>query len=395
MRILILVDDFLPSTKSGAKMIHDLGVEFIRRNHQTTVVTPSEQVAQNFEISVEQGIQVVRVRTGDLKHIARPLRGWRESRLSAMIWARAKEFFLSHSFDLIVFYSPSIFFAQLVSRLKAIWHCAAYLVLRDVFPKWAVDAGVLRRGGIPHRYFRRIELKQYAASDVIGVEAPGNLRYFQEELQGKGYCLEVLLNWSHLQPQPPPTGKHRAALGLMNKVVFFYGGNIGVAQDMDNLLRLATSLRDQESIFFLMVGSGSEVPRLNSLISDFQLQNFRILPPVPQQEYLEMLSEFDVGLVSLDRRLQTNSLTGKLLGYMTCGLPILASLNAGNDLTAFLREFEAGISCLNGDDESFQTAALCLANDSSQRRRMGQNSRRLLEMKFSVSAAAAQILSHF
>lgn len=395
MRILILVDDYYPSTKSGAKMIHDLGVEFLRHGHKVSVVTPSDRVAAGMQVAVEDGIQVVRVRAGNLKYIGRPLRGWRESRLSAMIWSRARSFFQSNTFDLIIFYSPTIFFADLVLRLKALWRCRTYLVLRDVFPQWAVDAGVLRKGGLLHRFFRRIEIRQYDAADVIGVEAPGNLRYFSEELPQRRDRLEVLLNWAELQPRPARENKHRAALGLNGKVVFFYGGNIGVAQDMDNIVRLAGGLRDSPEIFFLLVGSGSEVPRLNSEIQRLGLSNFKILPPVPQQQYLEMLSEFDVGLVSLDRRLQTNSLTGKLLGYMTCGMPILASINSGNDLSDFLREFDAGIPCLNGNDDELRAAALRLAGEPQLRMRMGANARRLLETRFSVQAAARQVLSHF
>ena len=35
-------------------------------------------------------------------------------------------------------------------------------------------------------------------------------------------------------------------------MVFFYGGNIGVAQDLDNIVRLAASLRDEPQAYFLL-----------------------------------------------------------------------------------------------------------------------------------------------
>ncbi len=120
-----------------------------------------------------------------------------------------------------------------------------------------------------------------------------------------------------------------------------------------------------------------------------------IRPPVSQAEYLSMLLEFDVGLVSLDRRLSTNNLPGKLFGYMTCGIPILASINPGNDLARMLHETDAGIACENGDDQSLREAALRLAGESELRSRMGRNARLLLESRFSVQVAAVQILSHF
>lgn len=394
MRILLLVDDYLPSPKSAPKLVHDLGVQFVREGHEVAVVTPGDSDSNPVDVSVEDGIRIVRVKSGNLKNVNWVMRGWRESRLSAILWRRARSFFEANPFDLIVTYSPSIFFAALVRRLKELWRCPSYLVLRDVFPKWAVDAGVLRKG-LRYRYFRHVELMQYAAADVIGVETPANLRYFAEELPDKAYRLEVLLNWTEIKDRPARTSSYRSQLGLTDKVVFFYGGNIGIAQDMDNILRLAGSLREHRGISFLLVGNGSQSLRLRDEITKRGLANIEILPPVSQDDYPSLLSEFDVGLVSLDRRLQTSSHPGKLLGYMTCEMPILASINPGNDLSSLLQDADAGIACENGDDQGLLEAALHLAGDGELRKHMGKNARSLLESRFSARAAAAQILAHF
>jgi hypothetical protein len=104
-----------------------------------------------------------------------------------------------------------------------------------------------------------------------------------------------------------------------------------------------------------------------------------------------MLSQFDVGLISLDRRLRSFSTTGKLLGYLRCGLPVLASINAGNDLMDLLTESGAGLCSLNGDDESFYRNAVSLCS-AATRRMISQRSSALLESKFSVQSAADRIL---
>jgi len=337
---------------------------------------------------------VARVRSGAIKDSSRALRGLREFRLSATIWRKARDFFTANRCDLIVFYSPSIFFGGLVARLKALWGCPAYLVLRDIFPQWAVDAGVIRKG-LLYRYLRRKELAQYDAAEVIGAEGEGDLEYFRHDPRLSGRRVEVLSNWMDTQQSPPTGSKYREQLGLQGRLVFFYGGNIGVAQDPDNLVRLALSLKERPETFVLLVGSGSEAPRLEREIERLQLGNIRILPPLPQAEYMQCLAEFDVGLVSLDRRLQTHNSTGKLLGYLFCGKPVLASLNPGNGLAKLLRESGAGIACENGDDRKLREAAMRLAGDIELRARMGRNARLLLESRFSVQAAAARILSHF
>lgn len=70
MRILLIVDCYFPSTKSGAKLVHDLGVEMNRQGHQVTVLTPSEHNLSDLELTSEDELLVVRVRNGQLK--ARP-----------------------------------------------------------------------------------------------------------------------------------------------------------------------------------------------------------------------------------------------------------------------------------------------------------------------------------
>lgn len=411
MRILIIVDCYYPSSKSGAKLIHDLGVEMHDQGHQVTILTPSEHNLSDLELTTEDGLLIARVKNGQLKGASKIQRAMREVGLSKTLWNKGKDFFQANPQDLIIYYSPSIFFGELVSKLKKLWRCPSYLILRDIFPQWAVDAGLMSKG-LPYRFFRWKEFQQYKAADVIGVQSPANLKYFAESAQPQRhenaaglrlvtapsrsrYRLEVLYNWTMPDEAPKPSFAYRQQLGLQDKVVFFYGGNIGVAQDMDNIVRLAAYLRHERQAHFLLVGEGSEVERLKALISQRQLSNIQILPAVGQKEYLAMLSEFDVGLMSLDRRLRTQNFPGKLLGYMSCGKPLLCSVNPGNDLKDMVEQHEAGLCSINGEDDLFGTNAVALARDELLRRRLGRNSRRLMERFFSVSSVSSQILAHF
>jgi O26-antigen biosynthesis N-acetyl-L-fucosamine transferase len=292
-----------------------------------------------------------------------------------------------------VFYSPTIFWGALVKRLKSLWGCPAYLILRDIFPAWAVDAGVLQKG-LVYRFFRRREIQQYEVADRIAVQSPANLAYFSREFAARRYPVEVLYNWASSHEEELPATNHRKQLGLDGKVVFLYGGNLGVANDIDNVVRLAARLSRDEHIHFLLVGDGSEVARLKRSVAENGLRNVQILPPVSHREYLAMLSEFDVGLLSLDRRLKTHNVPGKLLGYMYWSKPTLASINPGNDLFEILEKNNAGLCVLNGDDESLALAALRLANDANLRASIGKNARQLLEQDFSVEHAVSQIFGH-
>jgi len=391
MRILLLVDCYLPSTKSSARLIHDLAIALRRQGHEVRLAAPDESLETTAEVSHSEGIDVLRVRSSRIKGAWRPLRAFHEARLSSLLWRGGEQFFLEYPCDRIVFYSPAIFFGPLVRRLKKIWRASSYLILRDIFPQWAVDAGILRRGGLPWRYFRRMERLQYDAADRIGVQSPANLAYFEEQGWSGKYALEVLWHWSPNKHEGLPRTRLRETQGLSGKTVFFYGGNIGVAQDMDNVIRLAAALRDRPEAHFLLVGDGSEVARLERDVKRRGLSNVSFHPPLDQAAYLAVLSEFDIGLITLDAGLMTQNFPGKMLGYMYFSMPTLASINPGNDLKQVIEDHAAGLVSLNGDDEAFRVNALKLLDQPELRQRLGANGRRLLETDYSTDRAVRQI----
>ena len=384
----------MPSVESCAQLIHDLAYEFKLRGHDPAVITPNNNIPNNIQITNEQGIQVIRVKTGKIKGTTRLSRALNEITLSNKIWRKAKKHLLTHQCDFIVYYSPTIFFGSLVKRLKKKFDCKSYLILRDIFPQWALDAGILKKG-LLYSYFKRKEIQNYDAADIIGVQSPANLNYFIDNGQNERYNFEVLFNWINLSQDSISHFNLRKKLGLEKKIVFFYGGNMGIAQDMDNIIRLAERFNQDPDAHFLLVGDGSEVHRLQKEIQKRNLTNLTIHPTVNQRDYLCILSEFDIGLISLDRRLKTQNFPGKMLGYMYNAKPILASINQGNDLQDILQTHEAGLVSHNGDDEVFYNHAMKLLRNPDLREQMGRNGRVLLERYFSVSRAASQILSHF
>ena len=384
----------MPSTKSSAKLMHDLAQELKLNGHDVSIITMSETIEQDFNITIEDGIKVLRVKSGKINGANKFQRTINEMRISSIIWNKGQPFFKNNSCDLVIWYSPTIFFSSLVLNIKKKYKAKSYLILRDIFPQWALDTGILKKGVI-FNYFRKKELQQYHAADIIGVQSPANLKYFKRIALDVRYKIEVLYNWTKLNENIVNTTNFRIQFNLLDKVVFFYGGNIGQAQDMDNIINLAYQLRNENRAHFLIVGDGSEVFRLKKLIFDLKITNINIIDAVEQTVYLSMLSEFDIGLISLDKNFKTPNFPGKMLGYLYFYKPILASINFDNDLQEILQEYNAGLVSINGDNAQLLNNALYLINNPDVRKKMGTDGRLLLENLFSVSNAAKQILSHF
>lgn len=391
MKLLLIVDDYLPgSIKVAAKMMHDLALELVRSGHEVTVCTCAPALNHAFVLDEFEGVRVVRFRSGVIKNIAKTRRAINETLLSFAAWASLRKYFKENPHDRIVYYSPSIFFGLLVWRLRSLWSCTAFLILRDIFPQWAVDNGLIRKYSPVYFYFKFFEAINYRAATVIAVQSPSNLAYFKDSERHRNK-LNVLYNWSSCERKERCEQRYRNMLGLADKTVFFYGGNIGHAQDMMNLIRLAKSLIGFPTAHFLFVGKGDEVELIEGAIREDGLRNVTYLPPVDQNEYEQMLGEFDVGLFSLHKAHITANFPGKLLGYMKHSMPILGSVNWNNDLRETINESKAGFVSINGDDAELTRNATQLVESYQLRREMGANAYKLLCTQFSVEAAASKV----
>ena len=394
MNLVIISDDYLPnSTRVHAKMLHELALELKARGHAVTILTPGK-VSQSSKLVKESldGIGVWRFRSGPVKDVSRVRRLVNESLLSFRAWQAVRPELSSMKVDGVVYYSPSIFFGFLVSKLKRHFNCKAYLVLRDLFPQWAIDEKMIGEHSAVTYYLRFFETRNYQAADRIGLMSEKNVDVFQK-LQPRFNNVEVLRNWVAIDSNETIHPYWREQLGLQEKVIFLYGGNIGKAQDMPNLMRLAHSLKDEPTAHFVIVGQGESFQEVADYIDAKALTNVTLMPSISQDAFKVLLSEVDIGLFSLARSHTAHNFPGKILGYIANDLPILGSVNPGNDLMSVVNNHEAGFVFENGDDEALLRAARDLVVSFDLRKHCGDNARALLESHFSVQSAGAQIVS--
>lgn len=390
MRIALIADAYPPLRTSGAVQVRDLARELAAQGHSVTVMVPSSARSAPWTIATVGAVTVLSLAalaTKDIGYVHRTiaetllpfrmLRGLRRSPLHAVQW------------DAAIWYSPSIFLGLLVGALRRTAACRSYLILRDIFPEWAVDMGLLRKGPA-YRFFKLIERYQYSVADVVGVQSPANLGYLEAWAKRPGRRLEVLHNW--LAPATVSAcGISVERTRLAGRTILVYAGNMGVAQGMDILLDLAVGMQSRSDVGFLFVGRGSDVPRLRALAAARELDNVIFYDEIEPAEIPGLLHQCHIGLVTLDPRHRTHNVPGKFLAYMQAGLPVLARVNAGNDLVGLIEQKQVGLAYVGESPSALLILARRLCDDEEQRRAMSGNARKLAESAFSVTAAARQI----
>jgi glycosyltransferase involved in cell wall biosynthesis len=389
--IALISTDFPPLVTSAAIQLRDLARQFAALGHRPVVIVPSSLSDQNWMIELFDGVEVLRVNAPPTRAPSFVRRAFAEMWLPfAMLRSIRKSAFRSAKWDLLVWYSPPIFFGPLIWVLRQFSGARTYLVLRDIFPEWAVDIGLLRKGPV-YLLFKAFAAFQYAMAEVIGVQTPSNLAYLSA-WKSRNRRIEVLHNWLTVTPNIGCSiAVDKTALG--GRKIFVYIGNMGVAQGMDILLDLAERLRERPNIGFLFVGRGTEFSRLVSEKASRGLDNVLFFNEIDPSEIPGLLAQCHVGLLALHPDHKTHNIPGKFVSYVQYGLPVLARVNSGTDLAHLIEGQGVGKVYVGNSVDDLKRLALELTDQDSERTRMSENGRQLGRDMFSPAAAARQIVA--
>ena len=393
MRVAIVADVYPPLRSSGAVQLRDLSREFVAQGHETVMLVASPELDRSWCIDEEDGVTVARLRSPRSKDMGYVRRMAGEFLMPfAMMRNYRKSPLAEGRFDAIIWYSPTIFLGPVVRWLKRRSGCPSYLIIRDIFPQWAADMGLISRGPA-FQLLDRIANYQYRSADVIGVQTPGNLTFFEGFRARHPECrIEVLQNWLGEAPDHG-CSIDIASTSLAGRRIFVYAGNMGVAQQMDKLLDLAVAMRAREDVGFLFVGRGSEAQRLRHLASERSPDNILFEDEISPDDIPGLYRQCHVGMICLDSRHRTHNIPGKFLTYMQSGLPVLASINDGNDLQGLVEARGVGRVSVEAEGRDLPALVDELIAGELADPDIGARCRALSDELFSARAAVDQIVA--
>lgn len=392
MRIALISDVFPPFRSSGAVLVRDLSQEFVRQGHEVTVLIPSPELTEDWLVEIWNGVRVVRLKSPKIKNIGHVRRTIGEFLMPlAVLRNLRKSPVVKYRYDGVVCYAPSIFLGPIFNAIKQASSCKSYLIMRDIFPEWAVDMGLMSRG-FPYRIFKLVESYLYSVADVIGFQTFANLAYFAQQPKQPHTRAEVLQNWLADAPFAGCSISVQSS-PLADRKIFVYAGNMGIAQGMGLLLELAEVMRDEKKVGFLFVGRGSDALQLQTRVKALGLDNVAFYDEIEPFEIPGLYTQCHAGIVALDPRHKTHNIPGKFLSYMQAGLPVLAAINPGNDLEKLINEERVGMVCSDASVDTLKNLAFTvieqLVFDPDVHRRCKALSRKL----FSPESAVKQIVA--
>tara|TARA_A100001011_G_scaffold356563_1_gene400686 strand:- start:4274 stop:5413 length:1140 start_codon:yes stop_codon:yes gene_type:complete len=340
LKVVFISNAFLPEKNSAAVQLSALKSEFCKHGHEVKVFTTKVFNRQKHEDIYEAFVPFLKSRNLLLRTLG-------EFLLSPI-------FFISFYFqikrynpDLIVFYSPSIFFGPFVSLFKR--NTTICLILRDIFPEWAARIGLIKSTKILN-FFKYFSSLQYKAADHIAYESEQNIQYLEKYNINKK--LFRLNNWLGDRIIDHTKVPHKYCKNLSDKKIIIYAGTIGHAQGVDNFKRFSTTIAKDKDYHFLMVAHGLFLEELKKFVFENSITNISFKDPVPAEEIEELLESCYLGYISLQDEL--DNIPGKFITYLRAGIPVFADISSDNALNKIIPEEKVGfIGCKNQSKDNF------------------------------------------
>ncbi|WP_372663111.1 glycosyltransferase family 4 protein [Cohnella sp.] len=397
MRVLYIATSF-PEPNKGATIYTDLAEALYEAGYEITVaVSEQSRNKKSTELKKERNFDVLRIVTGNYYDVGLIEKGITTLKIPVLMRKGITKHLGHRKFDMILFEAPPVTNVGLVAWAKKKFNCRAYLMLKDIFPQNAVDLGIMKCNSLLFRYFTTKEKKLYKTADFIGCMSSANKNYVAEHnpwLDPKK--VEIFPNTKKLidniESNESPI---RERYGIPNEAcVFLFGGNMGRPQYIELLCKAVKECKDDNEIYFLFVGRGTDRYKLEQTIREKDIKNALVIENLPRDEYEQITRECDVGLIVLDPRFTIPNYPSRILSYMEYAKPILAATDKVTDLKDLIEEAQCGEWVWSGDTDAFVTRVKEMAA-SKELSTIGINGRKYIEDNFNVKNSVDILEKHF
>lgn len=404
MNILFLTMSSVIQNVETSGIYTDLMRKFRDEGHEVYILYPNERRSGlPTGVSIEGGIHLLGVRTLNVTKTNLIEKGIGLVLLESQFKSALKKYFGEIRFDVILYSTPPITFTKVIQFAKMRNpEAVSYLFLKDIFPQNAVDLGMLIKNGLKgclYRSFRKKEKALYQISDYIGCMSPANVKYvIKHNPEVNPEIVEIAPNSydipSHsVKLDVSATEQIRQKYHLpINKPVFIYGGNMGKPQGIPFLIDCLRAVKDREDCHFVVVGDGTEYPKLEAFMQEDQPKSVSLFRHLPKEDYDTLARSCDVGLIFLDYRFTIPNYPSRLLPYLMERKPIIAVTDSNCDTGMLAEENGYGFySPSNSVDSFVKVIDKMLISDMRQ---MGKNGYQFFLNNYTTQHTYEAVMRH-
>jgi len=391
LRVLLIHQAFCGPADPGGTRHYELGRRLVAAGHRLTVVTSRYSYLTGEQKCTAEDCGGIELRFAKSVPGLHRSNFWRLFVFTYFMMSSIVAGSRVGETDVILGTTPSIFQAVSAYVIAAVRGCRFVLEVRDLWPEFAIDLGLLR-SPLLIWLARRLEAFLYMRADHIIVNSPA----YREYLLGNGIAdakISLVANGVDTSLfDPAARGEaFRREQELGDKFVVMYAGALGFANDIDCLLRAASRFREDPGVVVVIVGDGRELPRLRVEADALNLNNVRFVAAQPKQRMAEILAAADVCVATLKNvPMFRTTYPNKVFDYMATGRPTI--LATDGVIRQVIENAGGGLVVAPGDDAALWNAIMQLRFSPELRREMGANARSYVTQHFDREAQGAHFV---
>ena len=375
MRILIHMGDSYPNESPCAKRMRTFYEALIAAGHEVRVMAP-----ENPNGSVKDVIGVKTVPLGSKSSLNRLMN---QMSIGFNSVKASKQF---KNVDLVITTSPPAlinFFGWIIAKRN---HAKLIYDVRDIWPDVGWEMGSFKKTSLYSRIFEWNRNFMLRHSNLVLAVSRGKVQKL------KNYCLkaDVVYITNGLDEKFLENKENSEVIDKFNLDKIFtcvYIGNLGLAQGLMQLLRIANKAKDMP-IQFILFGSGVE----ESILKEYAAKNGldKVIFPgrLPNDDMLTVLKHSGMSFVSLVNENLKDSVPTKLFEALGAGCPVL--LAAAGESVEILEESGLGIAVMPNDEEALWNAFLKIYQNKDEYDR--EAAKKVILEKYSRQKAAEDMI---
>ena len=337
---------------------------------------------------MHKGVEIFRARGTTLDKNIIAFRLINMLSLSFFIFIKALFNFQKNDRVLVVTTPPLLPF---ISALASLVRGGSYvLLIHDNYPEILVAVGKTEKNSAVVKVLDFFNHQLYKYANKIIVVGRDMEELVEKKIRGLDIPIECIPNWAELEQVKPLIREENRLLnqlGLSEKLVFLYAGNMGHPNDLESIVRCAEKLKDNSEFHFIFLGTGVKKKWLEIKIEGENLTNVTLLPPQPRSEQNIFLNACDVAFVSLVKNMWGVSMPSRTYNILAVGKPILALTEANSEVARVIQEDNLGwIVSPDNPDKLFQTIKE-ISRNRAQLTAMGKRARNAAIEKYSIEIA--------
>lgn len=287
---------------------------------------------------------------------------------------------MSMDYDLVFSYQLSPIFMALPARwYKINRKVPMMLYCCDLWPE-SLKMYLNNENNPVFKWVKKVSKKVYDSADMIATQSDVFVDYLNDVHSIPMGKLKYIPNFSDEEYLSMDLSKKKDA----EFVDFVFTGNVGIAQDLEDVVMSFSKVRDIENIRFHIVGDGARIDNIKKLSEELNIADRVIFygqrPASEMPKFYEMA---DACIVSLkaDNAIGL-TLPAKVQGYMAAGKPILGMINGS--CGRIISEAECGYCVNAGDVDGFANSIRQFCNNKDNAECLGNNARDYFKKNFRI-----------